>query len=177
MSAGKIDLQALVAQFSGRDLPPVEEWNPSSERRIDMRIDRAGQWYYNGSVIERARMVALFSTILRKDEQEYYLVTPQEKFRIEVESVPFMVQLMDVTGEGRQQKLEFTDNVGNTFTAGRQHRLWIEQTGEQSIPYVIVRAQLEGRLARPVYYQLAELITEFEGTAGVWSDGEFFLLE
>ena len=127
MSTANIDLQALVAQFSDRDLPPVEKWSPSVERTIEMRIDRAGKWHYNGSVIERPRMVALFSTILRKDGEDYFLVTPQEKLRIEVENVPFIALLMQVTGAGQDQVLEFTDNVGNIFIAGAAHRLWMEQ--------------------------------------------------
>lgn len=177
MTGGDIDLQALVAQFSNRDLPPVTDWNPAVERRIDMRIDRTGKWYYNGSAIERTRMVALFSTILRKDKENYYLVTPQEKLQIVVEKVPFVVLLLNVIGAGNNQKLEFTDNVGNIFTAGADHRLWMEQDGDQSIPYVIVRNELAALLARPVYYQLAELVLEVDGAAGVWSDGEFFPLE
>lgn len=176
MPLEKIDLEALVAQFSSRDLPPVSGWNPSVERAIDMQIDRAGKWHYNGSSIERARMVALFSTILRRDGEHYFLVTPHEKLRIEVENVPFVAQLMNVIGVGRQQQLEFTDNVGNVFTAGEQHRLWMGPFEEQSMPFVIVRDELPALLARPVYYQLAELITQENEANGVWSGGVFFPL-
>lgn len=176
MTPEKTDLEALVAQFSARDLPPVSGWNPANERQIDMRIDRAGRWHYNGSSIERARMVALFSTILRREGEGYCLVTPHEKLRIEVENVPFVAQLMSVSGTGKKQQLEFTDNVGNVFTAGEGHRLWMAPFADQSMPYVIVRDELPALLARPVYYQLAELITEENEVSGVWSGGKFFAL-
>lgn len=177
MSHDNTDLEALVAQFSARDLPPVAGWNPDVVRTIDMRIDRGGRWYYHGSAIERTRMVALFSTILRRDGNDYFLVTPQEKLSIQVEDAPFIAQLMNVRGEGRAQQLEFTDNVGNVFTAGQDHRLWIEQRDQQSIPYVIVRDELPALLSRAVYYQLADLIIEEGESDGVWSDGVFFTLQ
>ncbi len=171
------DLQQLVSQFSDRALPPVASWNPSVQREIDMRIDHAGAWYYNGSEIKRQRMVALFSTILRRDGERYFLVTPQEKLAISVEDVPFKALLMDVSGAAEQQQLTFTDNVGSQFTAGTGHRLWIEEQGEQAAPYVMVRDRLPARLSRPVYYQLAELVCENNGLTGVWSGGVFFSLQ
>ena len=177
MSVEKIDLQALVAQFSNRDLPPVSQWNPATERAIDMRIDHNGAWHYNGSVIERVRMVALFSTILRREGDRYFLVTPHEKLAIEVENVPFIVQLMQVSGKAENQSLEFTDNVGNVFAAGADHQLWMAEHSGQSLPYVVVRDNLPGLLSRAVYYQLAELVIERGDTLGVWSDGHFFHLQ
>ena len=177
MSTEKVDLQALVAQFSSRDLPPVAQWNPISERTIDMRIDHNGTWYYNGSAIERARMVALFSTILRREGERYFLVTPHEKLAIEVENVPFVVQLMEVTGDAQGQCLEFTDNVGNVFVAGNDHPLWTADYAGQLLPYVMVRENLPGLLSRAVYYQLAELVIERDDHYGVWSDGVFFPLQ
>ena len=169
-------LESIVKQFSERELPPVGQWAPEGQRDIDMRIDAGGRWFYQGSPIERPRMVALFSTILRRDGDEYFLVTPVEKLRITVEDVPFVVQLMEVTGADTDQRLHFTDNVGNQFLAGPDHRLWIEHSKDESRPYVIVRDNLAALLSRPVYYQLAELISERDGRAGVYSDGEFFLL-
>ncbi|OED43064.1 hypothetical protein AB833_04575 [Chromatiales bacterium (ex Bugula neritina AB1)] len=172
----KIDLQELVSLVSGREAPPVASWNPSVQRTIDMRIDRSGGWFYNGSSIKRERMVALFSTILRREADGYYLVTPGEKLRITVDDVPFIALLMDVTGEGVGQNLRFTDNVGNVFCADHEHPLWLQSKGEQTIPYVMVRDQLPARLAIPVYYQLADYVSFHNGVTGVWSSGEFFPL-
>lgn len=177
MNADKIDLEELVAQFSDRALPPVASWNPAVERTIDIRIDRKGAWHYFGSPITRERMVALFSTVLRRDGNDYFLVTPQEKLRIAVEDSPFVVLLMDVQGRDEGQLLNFTDNVGNVFSADSNHKLWIEDIDGEPRPYVMVRDALPALLVRPVYYQLAELAVEHNLVTGVWSGGVFFPLD
>ncbi len=176
MSFNNESLESIVEQFSARELPPVTQWNPAQQREIDMRIDAAGRWFYNGSAIDRIRMVALFSTILRRDGEEYFLVTPVEKLKIVVEDVPFVAQLLEVSGSGRDQCLRFTDNVGNCFTADKDHRIWIDHQSNESRPYVIVRDNLAALLARPVYYQLAELIEDSVQGTGVYSGGAFFPL-
>lgn len=169
-------LESIVERFSGRDLPPVAQWAPEQQRDIDIRIDDRGTWFYHGSAIERARMVALFSTILRKDDDDYFLVTPAEKLRIVVEDVPFVALLLEVAGVGDSQELRFTDNVGHQFIADKAHRVWVEHSQIESRPYVIVRDNLAALLARPVYYQLAELMVETGQGTGVYSCGEFFPL-
>jgi len=171
-------LESLVAQFDTRGKPPVEQWNPERVGQIDIKIDRLGDWYYQGSKIERKRMVALFSTILWHEEGAYYLKTPHEKLAIDVAVAPFIAVLMDVEGEGESQSLRFTDNTGNRFNADESHKLWLSETenGEPR-PLVIVRRDLPALLSRAVYYQLADLIVEYKFTSGVWSDGVFFSLE
>ena len=47
----------------------------------DIRIDRDGTWFHQGTPIGRKELVRLFSTILRKDDEDYVLVTPAEKMR------------------------------------------------------------------------------------------------
>lgn len=170
-------LESLVSQFDSRDLPPVELWKPDRISSIDIVIDQHGEWFYQGSKIDRKRMVALFSTILWREEEAYYLITPQEKLEISVECAPFIAVLMDVSGSGKSQSLCMTDNTGNRFAVSKQHRLWISEneTGEP-LPMVIVRRNLPALLARSVYYQLAELVVEIESGSGVWSEGEFFKL-
>lgn len=169
------DLESLVEQFDLRDKPPVEQWKPGRLGSIDIKITRAGDWIYNGSKIERNRMVSLFSTILWHEDDSYYLITPVEKLAIEVEEVPFIAVLMDVTGEGEYQSLTFTDNTGNRFTANATHKLWLSQTEDQQpAPYVIVRRNLAAKLSRAVFYQLADLLIEKDSVVGVWSDGVFF---
>ena len=170
-------LESLVAQFDTRGKPPVEEWNPTRVADIDIRIDRQGDWYYQGSKIERRRMVALFSTVLWREDDSYFLKTPHEKLKIEVEAAPFVAVLMTVTGEGESQSLSFTDNTGNRFKADALHKLWLTETeAGESVPFVIVRRDLPALLSRAVYYQLADLIVERDSTMGVWSEGVFFSL-
>src|SRR5690606_30609226 len=126
-----------VAEAEGRQargLPPVHKWNPPFCGDLDMRIARDGTWFYMGTPIGRERLVRLFSTVLRHDEDgKYYLVTPVEKVGITVDDAPFLAVAMKVEGQGREQQLTFTTNVGDEAAAGPDHPLRFEldkETGE-----------------------------------------------
>ena len=163
--------------------PPVEMWNPERCTDIDMEIRADGSWWHEGGQINRARMVRLFSRILRKDEDgQTYLVTPYEKVIVHVADAPFMAVRVDRRGgPGRDQELIFTTNVGDIAVAGPDAPLRIEidpVTGEPA-PYVRVRGRLEAKLSRPVFYELVELAEPApsdDSVLGVWSRGEFFSL-
>jgi len=161
-------------------LPPVESWNPPHCGDIDIRIARDGTWFHQGAPIIRKELVRLFSNILRKDPDGFHLVTPVEKMRIAVDDAPFVAVLAVAEGEGRAQRLVFTTNVGDETVAGPGNPIRVEThpvTDEPS-PYVHVRRGLEAKLARSVFYQLAELAVPSEdgNTLGVWSCGAFFAL-
>jgi len=145
----------------GRGLPPVHLWNPPHCGEIDIRIGRDGRWRHEGSPIGRDALVRLFSTVLRKDADGFYLVTPVEKLKIVVEDAPFIAVQVDRVGEG----LRFLTNVGDQVEAGPEHPIRVETdptTGEPA-PYILVRDALEARLTRPVFYELVELAEEAPG--------------
>lgn len=167
---------------SERGLPPVHLWNPDFCGDIDMRIARDGTWYYMGSPIGRKAMVKLFSTILKREDDRWYLVTPVEKVGIRVDDAPFVVIALEVAGQGERQTLRFTDNCDNVFDAGTDHPLRVETdpaTDEPS-PYVRVRGAFEALINRSVFYELVELVVpgQCDGAEclGVWSGGCFFAL-
>ncbi len=170
-----------LAAASGRKLPPVEDWHPAHCGDIDIRIAADGTWFHEGSPIGRKELVRLFSTLLRKDPDGFHLVTPAEKMRIAVEDAPFMAVLLSVEGTGQDQRLVFTTNVGDETVAGRENPIRVEtdpETGEPA-PYVHVRRGLEAKIARAVFYQLADLAVPSAAEAkmlGVWSAGVFFPL-
>jgi hypothetical protein len=177
---GLASLQREAA--AGRGLPPVDKWHPAHCGDIDIRIARDGTWFHQGTPIGRKELVRLFSTILRKDPDGFVLVTPAEKMRIVVEDAPFLAVLLDVTGTGRTQKLTFTPTVGDQSEANAANPIRVvsdPETGEPA-PYVHVRKGLEARIARTVFYQLADLAVPGEGEhvgfLGVWSGGQFFPL-
>jgi hypothetical protein len=159
-----------------------------SERRLvdrgdlGMRIARDGTWYYRGSPIGRVALVKLFASVLRReDDGHYWLVTPAERGLIEVEDTPFVAVELLVEGAGRDQQLIFRTNLDEFVTAGTDNPLRVETAASgEPMPYILVRAGLEARLARPVFYQLVELGTEGEMANkiqfGVWSGGVFFAL-
>lgn len=172
------DLLGQIPKHKG--LPPVHAWNPDFCGDIDMRIARDGTWYYLGTPIGRKPMVRLFSTIIRRDGDDYFLVTPVEKVGIRVDDAPFVAVLLDVQGHGEQQVLRFTSNVDDLFEAGPQNplRVEIDPATQEPSPYVRVRSNLEALIHRNVFYQLVELAVprEIAGEQwlGVWSHGEFY---
>ena len=109
--SGLAGLEAAAEAHPG--LPPVERWNPAYCGDSGMRIARDGTWFHQGEPIRRPGLVRLFSTILRKDDEGFMLVTPAEKLSIAVEDAPFIAVLMASTGEGDDQRLAFTTNVGD----------------------------------------------------------------
>jgi hypothetical protein len=164
-------------------LPPKRVRRPVIDHGdLEMRIARDGVWYYRGSPIRRPALVNLFATVLRRESDgSYWLITPAERGRIEVEDAPFLAVALTVEGEGRDQQLIFRTNLDEFVTAGPGRPLRVEtaENGEPT-PYILVRDRLEAKIVRPVFYELAELGTEekIEGTAqfGVWSKGTFFRL-
>lgn len=159
-AAGLAALIARAAADKGgqsRGLPPVERWNPPDCGDIDMEIRADGTWFYMGTPIGRARLVRLFSTVLRRDEDgKTYLVTPVEKVGIRVADAPFVAVEMDVQGECEAQILTFRTNVGDVVEAGIDHQLRFVIFGENNElkPYLHVRGRLEALVSRSVMYDI-----------------------
>ncbi|MEP0153969.1 DUF1285 domain-containing protein [Pseudophaeobacter sp.] len=157
-------------------LPPVHLWNPPFCGDLDMRIARDGTWFYLGTPIGRFELVKLFSSILKREDGKYFLVTPVEKVGITVDDAPFVAVDFEASGEGDAQELHFTTHVGDQMLAGPDHPIRVErdpQTGEPS-PYVLVRSDLEALIDRKSFYRLVELGCHHEGWFGLWSGGRFF---
>jgi hypothetical protein len=171
-----LSLGDIARMAEERRLPPVHLWNPTHCGDSAMRIARDGTWFHEGSPIGRPEMVRLFSTILRREENgRFVLVTPAEKLDIEVEDAPFVAVELKSEGEGEERMLAFRLNTGDLVVAGPEHGLRFEAGPH---PYLEVRAGLDALVARPVYYELAELaLAEGSDTPGLWSGGVFFPLE
>ncbi len=170
------------AEKGPEGLPPVHKWEPDNQQTIDMRIARDGTWYYQDSPIRREKMVRLFSTVLRRDGDDYFLVTPAEKLGIQVDDAPFVATEMEAVNPEGRPRLVFSTNVGDAVVAGPDHPLDVVKdpdTGEPA-PYVHVRANLWALIDRPVFYRLVEMgeAVEEGGETSlvVDSDGERFVV-
>ena len=174
-------LQSLADKL-GQGVRPVHDWHPSHVADIDLRIWRDGKWYYQGSPIHRLRLVKLFASVMRRDDDDYYLVTPVEKLRIQVDDAPFVAVEIDREGGGESQRLLFRTNVDDVVEAGPRHpiRVVIDPLSGEPSPYILVRDRLEALISRPVFYQMADLALMENSTSstefGVWSCGCFFVL-
>lgn len=139
--------------------PPVHLWNPPYCGEIDMRIARDGTWFHEGTPIGRPGLVRLFSSILKKEGDRFFLVTPVEKVGITVEDAPMVAVDFDVADKGPDQVLTFHTKTEDSAVAGPDHPLRIHRdpaTGEPS-PYVLIRANLEALIDRKSFYRLIDL--------------------
>lgn len=150
----------VISNYKDKKLPPVHLWNPPLCENVEMKIDREGRWFFMNSPIGRERMVELFSKVLRLDEDgEYYLVTPVEKIRIEVEERPFLIIDYQLIKKDEKQVISFETNTKDIFFLDKDHPINVKtnpKTGEPK-PYVLVRSNLEGIISRNIYYKLIEL--------------------
>lgn len=164
-----------------RGLPPVHLWNPPFCGDLDMRIASDGTWFYMKMPIGRPALVRLFSTILKRENDKHFLVTPVEKVGIRVDDAPFLAVEMieDWTENGRL--LRFRTNVGDWVSCGFQHGLRFEPSeGGGLKPYLHVRAGLWAKVTRALYYDLVDMgeqrMIDGQMMFGLESGGEFFAM-
>ena len=167
--------------MTAENAKPLNDRPRSICGKIDMRIARDGKWFYHGTPIPRKEMVCLFaSTLERRDDGTYWLVTPCEEAQIDVEDVPFLAVEMFSCDCGRQRTLSFRTNVDELVTLDQPGQLRLCSRREGNPPYVRVRDGIEARLTRSVYYELVGIGVEEEVGGerlyGVWSKGIFFPL-
>ncbi len=170
------DLATLIGE---RGHPPVDRWNPDHCGNSDMRIAADGSWFHLGTPITRPAMVRLFSTVLRREpDGSHVLVTPVEKLTIEVEVTAFRAIAMTSEGEAKKRSVAFELDSGDAIILGPDHPLTILTDPNGPSPRLAVRHGLEALIARPLYYELAEIaLAEGHQPPGIWSSGAFFALQ
>jgi uncharacterized protein len=170
-SLGLDDIAKLVAE---RKLPPVHNWHPEKTGDSEMRIAADGRWFHQGGEIRRQAMVRAFSSLLRCDaDGSFWLVTPYERLSIIVEDAPFIAVELRSEGDREQRELAFRLNTDDLVIVNADNGLEF-----RPLPYVHVRDGLWAKLARPVYYELAELaLAESNTPLGLWSKGIFFPID
>ena len=182
--AGQEGLDAIAAGLprENKGLPPVERWNPPFCGDIDMRIGADGTWFYQKTPIGRAALVKLFASVLKREGDKYFLVTPVEKVGIVVDDAPFLAVEMNASVGNEGRILQFRTNVDDWISAGPGHALRFEpqpKTGGLK-PYLHIRRDLWAKVTRALFYDLVALGEERDvgGKAmfGVFSQGEFFAM-
>jgi len=182
--AGQGGLEGIAAGLprENKGPPPVERWNPPFCGDIDMRIAANGTWFYQKTPIGRLPLVKLFASVLKREGDKYFLVTPVEKVRIVVDDAPFLAVEMSASDGDAGRVLRFRTNVDDWIAAGPGHALRFEtqpKTGGLK-PYLHVRRDLWAKVTRALFYDLVALGEErdVDGKAmfGVFSQGEFFAM-
>jgi hypothetical protein len=180
---GALDGIASHARREGGKGPaPVHLWNPPFCGDLDMRIGTDGTWYYLKTPIGRPALVKLFASVLKREGDRYFLVTPVEKCGITVDDAPFLAVEMRVLDRPGGRVLNFRTNVDDWVACGPDHALRFEpepDTGGLK-PYLHVRHNLWAKVTRALFYDLVELGEEREIAGermfGVASGGEFFAM-
>ena len=140
------------------NFPPVESWNPALCEGQEFYIDREGEWFYNKSPIKNKKLLNLFSTVLRKDKNEYFLVTPVEKVPVKVELAPYKIIDFEVNDE----KVKLITNLNFQFILDKTNTTRLINHNDSLIPLVNVRSNIEGFFNRNTYYKLVDLALEKE---------------
>ena len=174
-------LEKLARAAAGEKLPPVNAWQPAVQKDMGLRISRDGAWHYLGSPIARPSLVRLLSRVMKREGEEFFLVSPAEKLRIEVEDAPFLAVELECAGESQSQRLVFRTNVDDAVIAGKAHPIWVNEDplSGAPAPYIEVRDGLWALINRSVYYELAERVIPSPNRPGQWgvfSEGCFFEL-
>jgi uncharacterized protein len=180
-SQGLDGLASAARGAATKGLPPVHLWNPDFCGDIDMRIASDGTWFYMGTPIGRPALVRLFSTILKREGDKHFLVTPVEKVGIRVDDAPFMAVEMQRDGTSDEQRLHFRTNVDDWVECDAEHELRFREASDGGLtPYLHVRRDLWAKVTRPIYYDLVELGEERRVNGrdmfGVSSGGVFFAM-
>ncbi len=155
--------QRIEGQVGSAKLPPLERWSPDLSGDIDIRIDSEGRWFHQGARIERASLVSLFARILRRESDlDYYLVTPQEKWRIQVQGYPLRVVALEHLLVAGQVTIRATVNNDLAYTLSNAYPIALCPNDEGA--FLQLDYGLCAKLDRPTWYQLCQWVeTDAEG--------------
>lgn len=179
-------LKSAAGEREGRAIPPLENWHPKDIADMDLVIKANGEWWHEGGKMTRQSLVNLFATILWKEENngasEYFLKTPVQKLRIQVEDAPLLINDVGIVQEGETSWLEFTTTTGDVVRLDNEHVILLKtydpkttsttnhaniadnhaaeteaQTEAQVRPYIPVRNGLTALIGRNTFYHLTEI--------------------
>lgn len=159
-----LSMESIIQSIGDKPLPPVESWNPCYCGELDLLIKADGTWLYSGTPITRHKIKHLFSRVLKKEGDNYFLVTPVEKVSIQVEWEPFLIVDYQVIHKNKRNIYQFCDNFENKILLTQPTQIaWSyyqnqEQqangVGPQKLPVIQVRRNLFANFSRNCYYQL-----------------------
>ncbi len=166
------ELEQILADIQAGEATQAirRRWNPAQQGEIDIRIAADGDWFHQGRRIGREAMVKLFASILRREDDAYFLVTPVEKLRIRVDDAPFVAGLVERIDDDGGPALVFTTNIGERVILDREHalRIEIDAQSQQPRPYLHLHDGLEALISRGAFYDLLNLAYEKRRDGGVF---------
>jgi len=123
-------LKSAAGSRKGRAIPPLDKWHPEDIADMDLVIKANGEWWHEGGQMTRESLVSLFATILWKEENngvtEYFLKTPVQKIRIQVEDAPLLINDVGIVHEDDVSWLEFTTTTGDVVRLDDEHQITLQ---------------------------------------------------
>jgi hypothetical protein len=153
MNLAKLTTQ--LAKINGH--PPVEKWNPPFCGDMDIQIKADGTWCYMGTPIGRMPLVKLFASVLTYQQDQYFLVTPVEKVRIQVADAPFIISQWRYKETESGKAIIFTSNTDDEFILSQQYCTALPTSAQSGPLYLNIHRTMQACFHRNVYYQLAEI--------------------
>ena len=139
-------------------LPPIHQWHPELSGDIDIRINREGRWFHDSVEIKRASIITLFSKLLKLEGSDYFLVTPNEKWRIQVDVAPLFVVSASLEIRQGHQAIVCQTLTGESILIGRDNPLQMKEdvANKQTYPLLLVRDNISALISRSTFYQLVD---------------------
>jgi hypothetical protein len=166
-----MDLSQLLISLQQRRQAPTELWQPDYCGEIPLRIDSNGQWYYQESLIQRQKIVRLFASVLACDGTDYFLITPHEKVKIQVDDAPFIITQWQVQQQ-QPEIIVMQTNLGEQIPLSTDYPLLLKG----GLPYIDLGKNLHAKVHRNVYYQWLEIAIQRGNTWLLDSAGSQFIL-
>ena len=150
-----MNISKITESLKGHDqrFPPVEKWNPELCDGNEFLIDREGNWFYDGSAIKNIKLINLFASVLKKEGNSYYLVTPIEKIIVKTDLAPYKIIDFEIVDDN----IKLITNLNYDFFLDGDHVSRLVKYEESYVPLVIVRNNIEGFINRNTYYKLVDL--------------------
>ncbi|NWK76039.1 DUF1285 domain-containing protein [Acinetobacter cumulans] len=147
-----------------KSIPPLEQWHPKHCGAMDLKVKANGEWWHEGQLIKRQALINLFSTVLWKEADKFYLKTPVEQIEIEVEDEPLFVNQVDEIQIEGQRYIQFTTTTDDIVVVDATHRIFMREFAGELRPYVQVRFGLNALIQRATFMHLVQMgeLTENE---------------
>ena len=149
-----------------RSIPPLDQWQPKHCGTMDLLIKANGEWWHEGQLIKRQKLIDLFATVLWKQEEKFYLKTPVELIEIEVEDEPLFVdQVTQIQAQDRAY-LQLTTTTGDCIIVDQEHPIFMREFEGELRPYVHVRFGINALIGRASFFHLVEFGQLIENQLG-----------
>lgn len=140
-----------------RSIPPLEQWSPKHCGAMDLKVLANGEWWHEGQLIKRQALIDLFSSVLWKENDKFYLKTPVEKIEISVEDEPLFVNQVDhVEIEGKSY-IQLTTTNQDLIIVDAAHPIFMRDYKNELRPYVHVRFGINALIQRAAFFHLVEM--------------------